>query len=81
MPSESIQGLTTNILFPAETNTFKSKYWNNISNIEHGEWSEAIYWTLMSYCLLFCDVIKNSEGNTVIWKVYTLGAFILEYGV
>jgi hypothetical protein len=34
----------------------------------------------MSYCLLFCDVIKNSEGNTVTWKVYTLGAFILEYG-
>ena len=49
--------LCFNILFPAETNTFKREYWNNISNIEHGERSEVIYRTL-SFCLLFCDVIK-----------------------
>jgi hypothetical protein len=29
-------------------NAFKSEYWNNISNVEYREWSEAIYRTLIS---------------------------------
>ncbi|XP_029564230.1 PI-PLC X domain-containing protein 1 isoform X2 [Salmo trutta] len=36
----------------------KAKYWNNICNVERGEWSEAINST-QSFCLLFCDVIKK----------------------